>query len=122
MTISEYLRGLLYFEVADDTINSIKYDRGVQDKEYIEDLTEKEKDLCKADLYIFAATSPSTKGSVEDVNGVWKHKDGGSTMASGEQKKFINLANRLYAKWGETPFGTSGIKLQSSGMKWTHRL
>lgn len=118
MTISEYLRGLIYFEVTDETINSIKYDRGVQEKEFIEDLTEKEKDLCKADLYIFAATSPSTKGSVEDVNGVWKHKDGGSTMAGGEAKKLIYLANRLYAKWGESQYGTSGIKIQSMGMKW----
>lgn len=118
MTISEYLRGLIAFDISDANVASVMYDRGVQDKEYVEDLTEREKDLCKADVYVFAATSPSTKGSVEDVNGVWKHKEGGSTMAGGEAARLIYLANRLYRKWGEPMYG-SGIRIQSQGMRWT---
>ena len=74
-TIEEYLRGCVGFEVTDSAISTILIDRGIAPGTDVSTLEKRQKDLCRADLYMWCASPPSVTGSVEDANGVWKHKE-----------------------------------------------
>ena len=50
MNIGEYIRGLVAFEVPDVTLNAILFGRKINGAESAEVITEKQKDLCYADL------------------------------------------------------------------------
>ena len=80
-TIEEYLRGCVGFEVTDNAINTILIGRGITSGSYVTEIEERLQDLCRADLYMWCARTPSVTGSVEDANGVWKHKEGGMQIS-----------------------------------------
>lgn len=64
-TVEEYLRGCVGFDIEDNAIATILEDRGIAPGTPSKELTRKQKELCKADLYMWCASTPSIKGSVE---------------------------------------------------------
>ena len=115
-TIEAWLRGCVGFEVADNAINTILIDRGVEMEADVTKLDKKTKDLCKADLYMWCASTPSVTGSVEDANGVWKHKEGGTQSSAFDKRNLRAMANDIYKKYGENR-GSGTIRMNSIGMK-----
>ena len=67
----------------------------------VTDLSKKTKDLCKADLYMWCASTPSIVGSVEDSNGVWKHKEGGTQSSAFDKRNLRATADDVYEMYGE---------------------
>ena len=121
MTVEEYLYGCVGFEVAESAIASILIDRGVSANSSVLELDKKTKDLCKADLYMWCASTPSKTGSVEEADGYWKHKTTGSESSAFDKRNLRAMANDIYKKYGENTTGSS-IKLHSNGMKvWRRR-
>ena len=85
------------------------------------ELSKKQKDLCKADLYMWCASTPSITSSVEEADGDWKHKTGSTQSSAYDKRNLRIMANEIYDKYGE---GTSkaGIKLTAYGMgTWRRR-
>lgn len=115
-TIEAWLRGCVGFEVADNAINTILIDRGVEMGADVTKLDKKTKDLCKADLYMWCASTPSVTGSIEDANGVWKHKEGGTQSSAFDKRNLRAMANDIYKKYGENR-GSGTIRMNSIGMK-----
>lgn len=66
-TVEEYLRGCVGFDIEDNAIATILEDRGIAPGTPSKELTRKQKELCKADLYMWCASTPSIKGSVGDL-------------------------------------------------------
>ena len=100
-TIEEYLRGCVGFEVTDSAISTILIDRGIARGTDVSTLEKRQKDLCRADLYMWCASTPSVTGSVEDANGVWKHKEGGTQSSAYDKRNLRQMANDIYALYGE---------------------
>lgn len=114
ITIEDYLRGCVGITLPDDVINTILLDRGIAQGTEAELLDKKQRDLCKADLYMWCATVPTTFGLVEDANGVWKHKEGAIQVQSAERRIWKEKANAIYAEYGEKKH-TSKIRIISFG-------
>ena len=100
-TIEEYLRGCVGFEVTDSAISTILINRGIARGTDVSTLEKRQKDLCRADLYMWCASTPSVTGSVEDANGVWKHKEGGTQSSAYDKRNLRQMANDIYALYGE---------------------
>jgi hypothetical protein len=121
MTVEDYLHGCVGFEVADNAIATILVDRNVEAGSFVLALDKKTKDLCKADLYMWCASTPSKTGSVEEADGYWKHKTTGSESSAFDKRNLRAMANDIYKKYGENTTGSS-IKLHSNGMRaWRRR-
>ena len=63
-TIEEYLRGCVGSGVTDSAISTILIDRGIAPGTDVSTLEKRQKDLCRADLYMWCASTPSVTGSV----------------------------------------------------------
>lgn len=115
MTVEEYLYGCVGFDVAENAIATILVDRGVQADSSVLALDKRTKDLCKADLYMWCASTPSIMGSVEDSNGVWKHKEGGTQSSAYDKRNLRAMANDIYKLYGENTV-SSNMRIVSFGM------
>lgn len=115
MTIEEYLKGKVGFDVSDNAIASILVDREVQPGTDVTELDKRTKDLCRADLYMWCASTPSKTGSVEDADGVWKHKEGGTESSAFDKRTLRQMANDIYGMYGENRTVTK-VKFNSWGM------
>lgn len=121
MTIEEYLYGCVGFDVAESAIATILIDRGVESGCSVSALDKKVRDLCRADLYTWCASTPSKIGSIEEADGYWKHKEGGTESSAFDKRNLRAMANDIYKKYGENVINSS-IKINSSGMKvWRRR-
>lgn len=121
MTVEDYLYGCVGFEVAENAIATILFDRGVEAGSLISLLDLKTRELCKADLYMWCASTPSKIGGVEEADGYWKHKTSGVESSAFDKRNLRAMANDIYKKYGENTTGSS-IKLHSNGMRtWRRR-
>ena len=116
MTVEEYLHGCVGFDVADNAISTILVDREVEAGSSVLALDKRTKDLCKADLYMWCASTPSIIGSVEDSNGVWKHKEGGTQSSAYDKRNLRAMANDIYKLYGENTVSSS-MRIVSFGMQ-----
>lgn len=115
MTVEDYLHGCVGFDVAENAIATILIDREVEAGSSVLALDKRTKDLCKADLYMWCSSTPSIMGSVEDSNGVWKHKEGGTQSSAYDKRNLRAMANDIYKLYGENTV-SSRIKFISFGM------
>ena len=115
-TIEDYLRGCVGFTVTDDMIKAILVKRGIERGTPVDSLSERDLDLAEAELLYRGITIPSVRGSVEDADGQWKHKEGQTEFYATDKKAMLQRANELRVKWGEDKFVKSVIKIVSWGM------
>lgn len=120
-TVEDYLRGCVGFDVADNALSTILIDREVEPGTDVCLLDKRTKDLCKADLYMWCASTPSTTGSVEDADGEWKHKEGGTQSSAYDKRNLRKMANDIYKRYGEN-VTQSSIRMNCLGMRvWRRR-
>ena len=110
MPIEEYLRGVVGYQIADNALNSILFKRKIAAEAMASSLTEKQLDLCTADLYLWCAATPSTQNNTEDSDGGWKHVEGGWQTSAFDKRELRAMAKELYEKWGENMPGKSKMK------------
>lgn len=103
------------FEVKDNAITSILIDREVEPGADVTTLDKRTKDLCRADLYMWCASTPSVQGSVEDADGVWKHKEGGTQSSAFDKRNLRQMANDIYKMYGEN-VSSSKVRIVSYGI------
>lgn len=111
MSIEEYLRGLVYYDVPDNALRSILYKRGVAEGADVDTLTEKEMDLCLGEVYMWCASTPSSKNNTEDSDGSWKHTEGGWQTSAYDKRQLRAMAQDLFKKWDEVLSSDSKITL-----------
>lgn len=120
-SVEDYLRGCVGFEVDDSAITTILIDREVESGTDVRLLDKRTKDLCRADLYMWCASTPSVTGSVEDADGGWKHKEGGTQSSAYDKRNLRQMANDIYARYGENTVKSS-INMNCVGMRlWRRR-
>lgn len=101
MLIEDYLRGATAYDVPDNALRRITVRRGISAGALISSLSERQLDLATADLYMWCASTPSSKDSTEDSDGTWKHKEGGWQTSAYDKRQLREMAAELYAKWEE---------------------
>ena len=116
-TIEDYLRGCVGIEAPDSMLSTVLYKRKLEAGSQVEGYSEKELDLAEAELLYSLTTMPSMKGSVEDSDDNWKHKEGQIEITATDKKNMLRRANHLREKWGESKFVSSVIDICSFGIQ-----
>lgn len=99
MTISEYLKGSFDFKFSDLNITSVLTDRGIQPDTDLSDVSEKDRDLARADLYMILASATSGGGK-RVVKGNRSVSERNYSFTASDRSHFRAMANKLYGKWG----------------------
>ena len=95
-----------YMDFSDDFLYATMVGRGIEDDEtmYYE-ATDKQRDLCLADVYYAAATSSIKTGTQGETDGGWTHYV--AIKNTSDRNGLLQMAKLLYDKWGEPFFDTT---------------
>lgn len=105
ITIEQYLLGKTGYDIDSDALQSIYVDRGIPSGDTpVTDIDQRTRDLATADLYLRCAATPGSSSSVREKDGDWSHERTGQKSDAWGKGKLIDMANALYAKWGEEEF------------------
>lgn len=114
MTIEQYLQGSVDFNLTDTNVATIVFRRRIPEGANIEDVSEKDRDLALADLYMFIAYSSTSSSGDYESDGGWQRQR--SSKNAYNRSGLQAMAKALYEKWGEIPITAeiSGkVKLKS---------
>ena len=101
MTIREYLRGKVGFEVPDSAISVILEDREIYEDLQSYEVDTRSKELAIADLYMWCASTPSKQATSFEADGGWKSQKGGWESSAFDKRNLREMANEIYAKYNE---------------------
>lgn len=117
ITIEQYLRGKVGYDIPDNAIASILVDRGIEVGTNVSELNTdsatntKLKDLCTADLYLYCASTPSTISSHREQDGGWTLESCGTQHSAYDARQLRAMAQAIYDKYGEKTTATNYIKI-----------
>ena len=69
MTIEDFLSGATAYEIADNALKRVLVKRKIAFGTMVSELTERQLDLATADIYMWCASTPSSKNDTETVTG-----------------------------------------------------
>ena len=99
-TIEQYLKGKVRnITVPDEALLSILAENEIESGAAYGELTQKQRDLALAGLYVWVAMSPTTSQKVSDKDADWEHSEGGETMWANVLNRFLRMANEIYDKY-----------------------
>jgi hypothetical protein len=107
MTIEQYLNGKADFNLQEETIQAILFDRGIAEGEDMTNVTAMQRDLATADLYMFLASSSTSASGDYESDGGWQRQRSSKNVY--DRNGLRALAKYLYAKWGVVVPDTVGI-------------
>ncbi len=91
-----------FMDLSDDFLFSVLIGRDITDDELLyADATEKQRDLCLADVYFAAAVSSVKTGTQGEADGGWTHYVAIKNAVN--RSGLLDMAKALYDKWNE-PF------------------
>lgn len=91
-----------FMDLSDDFLFSVLIGRGITDDSMLySEATEKQKDLCLADVYYAAAVSSVKTGTQGESDGGWTHYVAIKNAVN--RSGLLDMAKALYDKWDE-PF------------------
>lgn len=96
-TIETWLKGMVDFDVPSATIMAILFNNEVAQGTPMSGTSEKQRDLCLADLLMWlSSSSTSSSGEYISDNG-WSHQKSNKQVV--DRAGLIRRAQDLYAKW-----------------------
>lgn len=109
-TIEIWLKGMVDFDVPSATIMAILFNNEVAQGTSMTDVSEKQRDLCLADLLMWlSSSSTSSTGEYISDNG-WSHQKSAKQVV--DRAGLIRRAQDLYAKWNSDKAKTAvGTKI-----------
>ena len=104
LTFTRWLRAKAepFMDFSDDFLFSVLIGRGINDDSLLlSEATEKQRDLCYADILFAAAVSSVKTGTQGESDGGWTHYIAIKNAVN--RNGLLDMAKALYAKWDE-PF------------------
>lgn len=111
MTISEYLRGGFSHQFTDANIETVLATRGVSPQTPWQDVSEKDIDLARADLYEILANVVSGGGK-KVVKGNRSVSERMVNFGVGDRRYYQARAKELRAKWGISDEYGGGVQFR----------
>lgn len=96
-TIDTWLRGMVDFDIPDTTIMAILFNNEVEPGAPVNSTSEKERDLCLADLLMWLSSSSTSSSGEYISDGGWSHQKSAKQVV--DRSGLIKRAQELYAKW-----------------------
>ena len=109
-TIETWLKGMVDFDVPSDTIMAILFNNEVAQGTPMSNTSEKQRDLCLADLLMWLSSSSiASSGEYISDNG-WSHQKSNKQVV--DRAGLIKRAQKLYEKWNSDKANTAvGTKM-----------
>lgn len=95
--IETWLRGKVDYDIPDVAIMAILFDNEVAQGTNMSDITERQRDLCLADLLMWLSSSSATTSGERISDGGWSHQKASKQVT--DRESLIKRAQALYAKW-----------------------
>ena len=104
-TAEDYIFGCVNFEIPSEAALSILAGRNHDADEPISGIDTNERELLKADLYMWIVMGPSKVNSTSDSDNGWSHSGGGYSFSEEDKERMLNYAYAIYDKYDEeNPF------------------
>ena len=120
-TIEQYLRGKVRnVTVPDEALLSVLAENEIDVGTAYSGLTQRQRDMALAGLYVWVAMSPTTSNKVTDKDAHWEHSEGGETMSANVLNRFLRMANDIYAKYDIPTVGNNQWGMVGRGIHNIH--
>ena len=96
-TIETWLRGKVDFDIPDATLMAILFDNEISSGTPVERTSEKQRDLCLADLLMWLSSSSTTSSGEIISDGGWSHQKSNKQVV--DRAGLVRRAHDLYVKW-----------------------
>jgi hypothetical protein len=96
-TIETWLSGMVDFDVPQTTVMAILFNNEVPQGAPMQEVTEKQRDLCLADLLMWLSSSSTSSSGEYISDGGWSHQKSAKQVV--DRAGLIKRAQELYAKW-----------------------
>jgi hypothetical protein len=112
-TIEEWVRGMVDYDLPDNTVKAKLYNRGIAEGTYMSDLEDtegvKKRDLLLADIYYWVAGTSSVTSGEYESDGGWQHQKANKNVV--DRKSLVLMADKIYAKYDEVSPNTNRGKM-----------
>ena len=109
-TIETWLRGMVDYDVPEATIMAILFNNDVVSGLSMSKATEKQRDLCLADLLMWLSSSSTSSTGEMISDGGWSHQKSNKQVV--DRAGLIKRAKELYAKWDSDKAKTTvGVRI-----------
>lgn len=109
-TIEQWLAGMVDFDVPQTAIMAILFNNDVPNGTPVQETSEKERDLCLADLLMWLSSSSTSSSGEMISDGGWSHQKSAKQVV--DRAGLIRRAQELYAKWDSEKVTTAvGTKI-----------
>lgn len=98
-TIEDWLRGKIDFDFSDSAIGAVLFDRAIDRGTAASDVSQRDRELCYADLLVYAASSSTTTQGEYESDGGWQHQKSNKNVFN--RTALRETAERIYAKWSD---------------------
>lgn len=105
-TIEGFLQGQVPTTIPSNALTSILLRMGVEPGSEYYDLSDRQRDLCMAWLYVYLA-DPTTSETVKDSDADWSHSES-RTRSAYATTYYLRLANAIFSKYGLDTISTNG--------------
>lgn len=126
-TIKDFLQGEIRgIQIPESTLQGILLKAGISGGEvYIDELTDKQRELATAWAYVWIATGPITTSRFSESDGDWSQSGGGETYSATQLRTLLRLADEIFDKydlptvnrnqWGMRVGGIRNIRYNGRG-------
>lgn len=112
LTIEKWLSGMVDYNLPEATLMAILFNNGVTIGTPMESVTERQRELSLADVYMWLCTSSETKSGEYESDGGWQHQKSIKNVV--DRSGLRARAMEIYKKWGSEKAASSigNIKMQ----------
>jgi len=100
-TVGEYLSDCVNFAVPDGAVTAICAERDIEPTTHYGYVDQRDRDLLKADLFVWICVGPTKVNSTSDSDNGWSHSEGGYQLTDEDKDRMLAYAKTIYDKYGE---------------------
>lgn len=101
-TIKDFLQGEIRgITIPESSLRSIYIKAGIENENmYLDELSEKQRELATAWTYVWIATGPATTAKWSESDGDWSQSAGGEVYTATQLRTLLRLADEIFKKYG----------------------
>lgn len=116
-TAEDYVLGCVNFAIPQEAADYILGERNIEAEKPYDELEKKDRELLKADLYVWICMGPSKVSSTSDSDNGWSHSEGGYTLSDDDKDRMLAFAKAIYEKYDEEYIDVSvSVQISSFGI------
>lgn len=118
-TIKDFLQGEIRgITIPESTLQSIYVKAGIPGEDtYLDELTEKQRELATAWTYVWIATGPATTAKWSESDGDWSQSAGGEVYTATQLRTLLRLADDIFKKYGLATVSKNEWGMRAGGIR-----